>query len=345
MTDYKFSVIIPAYNCAGTIKNAVDSVLSQSYDNFELIIVNDGSTDSTTDVLNEISISDGRVKTFYQKNSGPAEARNFGIENSTGDYILFLDSDDCFNSGAFERINGYLNGNKTQMLIFGFSQIFTDSGKRKDYRFDSMYAEKISDIGARFGKLYRSDVLNQVWNKAFFRKMLIDNNIVFPDLKYGEDRLFCAQCLKCANGIKIADDILYDYIIDSSLSLISGWYDKKFYACNEIYKEFSSLSDICEPSGDKRDIKYMYMKSVLSCLTVLYSKKCKKSNAEKQSDNKKIISSDEISSVLDIKFDKVSDEIIRKILISKNVFLSSLLAKTTVFAQENMTSLFLKLKS
>lgn len=344
MTEYKFSVIIPAYNCADTIKSAVGSVLSQSYDNFELITVNDGSTDSTAEVLKELAQSDSRVKVFYQNNSGPAKARNFGIENSTGDFILFLDSDDRFYPGAFAKINGYLNENETQMLIFGFSQTFTDSGKQKDYRFDSMYAGNLSDIGDRFDTLYRSNILNQVWNKAFLREMLIDNNIVFPDLKYGEDRLFCAQCLKNAKGIKIADDILYDYIIDSSLSLISGWYDKKFYACNEIYKEFSSLSDVCEPSGDKRDIKYMYMKSVLSCLTVLYSKKCKKTNAEKRSENKKIISSDEISSVLDMKFSKFSDEIIRKILISKNVFLSFLLAKMTVFAQENMTSLFLKLK-
>lgn len=344
MTDYKFSVIIPAYNCADTIKSSVDSVLTQSYEKFELIIVNDGSTDSTAEVLKKLSQSDCRVKTFYQSNSGPAKARNFGIENSTGDYILFLDSDDRFYPGAFEKINGYLNENETQMLIFGFSQTFTDSGKRKDYFFDSMYAENLSDIGDRFDALYRSDILNQVWNKAFERRMIVENNIVFPDLKYGEDRLFCAECLKTAKGIKISGDILYDYIIDSSLSLISGWYDKKFYACNEIYKEFSSLSDICVPTGDKRDIKYMYMKSVLSCLTVLYSKKCKKTNAEKRCENKKIISSDEISSVLDIKFNNFSDEIIRKILTSKNVFLSAMLAKTTVFAQENMTSLFLKLK-
>lgn len=345
MAEYKFSVIIPAYNCVDTIKNAVDSVLNQSYDNFELIIVNDGSTDSTADILKEICISDCRVKTFCQENSGPAEARNFGVKNSSGDYVLFLDSDDKFTAGAFEKINGYLNDNETQMLIFGFSQIFTDSGKRKDYRFDSMYVEKLSDIGGRFGALYRSDVLNQVWNKAFSRKMLIENNIVFPDLKYGEDRIFCARCLKYARGIKITDEILYDYIIDSSLSLISGWYDKKFYACNEIYREFSTLSDICGTQNDKRDIKYMYMKSVLSCLTVLYSKKCKLSRSGKRKENEKIISSNEISRILDIKSDNPKNEIIRRILISKNPALSAMLAKTVVFLQENMTSLFLKLKS
>ncbi len=345
MAEYKFSVIIPAYNCADTIKNAVDSVLNQSCDNIEMIIVNDGSTDSTADVLNEISMSDGRVKVFYQKNSGPAEARNFGIKNSSGDYVLFLDSDDKFTADAFEKINWYLNDNETQMLIFGFSQIFTDSGKRKNYCFDSMYAENLSDIGDRFGALYRSDVLNQVWNKAFLRKMLIENNITFPDLKYGEDRIFCARCLKHARGIKITDEILYDYIIDSSLSLISGWYDKKFYACNEIYREFSTLSDMCGIQNDKRDIKYMYMKSVLSCLTVLYSKKCKLSKSEKRKENEKIISSDEISRVLDIKSDNPKDEIIRRILTSKNSALSAMLAKTVVFVQENMTSLFLKLKS
>ena len=87
------------------------------------------------------------------------------------------------------------------------------------------------------------------------------------------------------------------------------------------------------------------MKSVLSCLTVLYSKKCKLSRSGKRKENEKIISSNEISCILDIKSDNPKNEIIRRILISKNPALSAMLAKTVVFVQENMTSLFLKLKS
>jgi len=342
MNNPEFSIIIPAYNCAGCIENAVNSVLQQSFGSFELIIVNDGSTDSTADKLDSIAKLDGRVKVIHSENSGPAIARMRGISAAAGEYVMFLDSDDRFRSGALDTVSGLAEKYSPDMIIFGFSQIFTSSGKSDKHSFSSFYSENIGAVGSRFGSLYRSDILNQVWNKAIRRNMIISNNIEFPDLRFGEDRIFTARCLRNANGICVTDSILYDYIIDSEVSLISGWYDKKFFACNEIYREFIS---ICPDESSVTDIEYMYIKSVLSCLTVLYSRKCSLSALEKRTEAEKIIKSKEISDYLSGRLPGITSELIRRILVSGSVGLNIAFAKFVVFAQDHMTSFFLKMKN
>lgn len=341
MDKLRFSVIIPAYNCAECIEQAVDSVIKQDFDSFELIIVNDGSTDNTAQVLSSLEKKDGRIKIVNSENSGPAKARMRGISVSCGEYVMFLDSDDRFSPDAFSTVSGLIDEYKADIVIFGFEQIFTSSGISDEHKFKSFYAENLSEIGSDFGALYRSDVLNQVWNKAFSRKMIVSNGIEFPDLRFGEDRIFTARCMKAADGICVTDKILYNYIIDSDVSLISGWYDKKFFACNEIYNEFISM---CIDGESKKAVKYMYLKSVLSCLTVLYSRKCSLSPAQKKAQARAIVTSAEIARNLDCKMDSFPVEIIRRVLVSKNTAANILLAKCVVFAQDYMTSLFLKIK-
>lgn len=341
MDSLRFSVIIPAYNCAECITQAVDSILNQSTDSLEVIIVNDGSTDNTADILSELEQRDGRIRIIECENSGPALARMRGIYAAGGEYVMFLDSDDRFAPDAFKTVGELTDKYGSDMVIFGFKQIFTSSGLSDEHKFKPLYAANLKEIGADFGALYRSDVLNQVWNKAFRREMILTNDIEFPDLRFGEDRIFTARCMKAAKGICVTDKILYDYIIDSDVSLISGWYDKKFYACNAIYKEFISM---CPDDKAKKAVKYMYLKSVLSCLTVLYSRKCSLTPAQKKAEARSIVNSEEIGEYLDGKMDSLPNEIIRRILVSKNTTLNILLAKCVIFAQDNMTSLFLRMK-
>lgn len=341
MDSLRFSVIIPAYNCADCIEQAVDSVINQNFDSYELIIVNDGSTDNTAEVLRDSEKKDKRIRIIDSENSGPALARMRGISVSRGEYVMFLDSDDRFGLDAFATVSELIDRYGADIVIFGFKQIFVSSGIEDEHKFKSFYAEDLSKIGSDFGALYRSDILNQVWNKAFKREMILKNNIEFPDLRFGEDRIFTARCMKAADGICVTDKLLYDYIIDSDVSLISGWYDKKFFACNEIYREFISM---CGDNESKKGVKYMYLKSVLSCLTVLYSRKCTLSSAQKKAEARAIVASEEIGEYLDCKMDSFPTEIIRRILVSKNTALNILLAKCVVFAQDHMTSLFLKAK-
>ena len=128
----KFSIIIPAYNIANYLDNCVQSVLNQSYENYELIIVNDGSTDNTGKIADKFLLKSNKVSVIHQTNGGASKARNNGIKNSTGDYILFLDGDDFWSDTDFlHQLAVEIEMKVSEVVIFGFS--YYDNGRIKSF--------------------------------------------------------------------------------------------------------------------------------------------------------------------------------------------------------------------
>ena len=107
----KISIIIPAYNAEKTISKCLDSIINQTYKNLEIIVINDGSTDSTSKVISEYEKKDGRIKFIDNKNHGVSYTRNIGISNSTGEYINFVDADDYLEKDCFEKLIPHLKNN------------------------------------------------------------------------------------------------------------------------------------------------------------------------------------------------------------------------------------------
>jgi glycosyltransferase involved in cell wall biosynthesis len=117
VNNNKVSVIIPTYNCAKYIAGALESVLNQSYRNFEIVVVDDGSTDNTKEILNSY-ITNGLIRYIYQTNQGPGAARNKGVEASSGEYVAFLDADDQLVSNSLESRKQFLDEHQEVMLVF-----------------------------------------------------------------------------------------------------------------------------------------------------------------------------------------------------------------------------------
>jgi len=320
------SVIIPAYNCKDTLSAAVNSV-AENFKDTEIIIIDDGSTDETPSVINIFKNSYSCIVTERIKNSGPANARNYGISKASGDFIMFLDSDDSFRKKTYETVTKNLTEN-TDLLIFGFRQNFL--GRAED---------KIYSLGSPFSvdEYYRNNLLNQVWNKVYRRSFLLKNNISFKDYRYGEDRIFNAEVLKHSPVVKSIPDVLYNYNIDKSVSLISGYIPEKFDACKEINRHYSELCT------DKSTADYMFLKNIVSCMTVLFADNCNLNNKEKKLQIKTIVSDDAVKQALSEKQNSVN-EIIRKIIKSENVNLNFFFAFATAFIQKNMLPLFLKFR-
>ena len=122
----KFSIIIPVYNVEKYIKKCLDSVFSQSYKDYEVIVINDGSTDKSMDIAKEHN-----VKIINQKNKGQSAARNNGIKHATGDYLIFLDSDDYWEKDLLKELNKSLK-NKPDVIRFQINEVY-DDGKIKSY--------------------------------------------------------------------------------------------------------------------------------------------------------------------------------------------------------------------
>ena len=116
----KFSVIIPIYNVEGYIDKCVSSVLGQNYSNFEVILVNDGSTDNSAKKACKYTRCDARVQLINKENGGLSDARNAGLERATGDYVIFLDSDDYWKDETLSSIENSLNNKESDIVVFGF---------------------------------------------------------------------------------------------------------------------------------------------------------------------------------------------------------------------------------
>ncbi|MBO5128766.1 MAG: glycosyltransferase [Oscillospiraceae bacterium] len=210
----KISIIIPVYNAENYLQKCLKSVVGQTYKDIEIIIINDGSTDGSADICRGY-LSDSRVKYFYQENSGPAVAMNYGCSVAHGEYVWFVDADDWIEADAVER----LQNETADMVIFNFFR--GDSQKHYEQIPDGLYDRcginrvifpaLLSYIDSE-GKV--NHIFHNTWMRLYKRTFLVRNNIQFhPSVRNGLDLLFSFEVAVKAETISIRfNDYLYHYI-------------------------------------------------------------------------------------------------------------------------------------
>lgn len=209
------SVIIPAFNCEKSIKRTVDSIISSGLTDYEIVIVNDGSTDNTASVCNSLCSQYSLIKYSEQKNSGVSSARNRGINIATGDYLLFFDADDTAEKNVFSECIDIIESEKPDILVFGMS--FDYYKNNKLYRSDKLVPEHTgilnqTQIKAELESLYNTNALSSSCNKIYKRSLISDNNILFNTNYFlMEDFLFSLECLKVCENLYCLPKALYCY--------------------------------------------------------------------------------------------------------------------------------------
>ena len=178
-------VIIPSYNCENTLESTVESIINSGLKSFDIILVDDGSTDKTPDLCDALSEKYENVLCIHKKNGGVSSARNEGIRAAKGEYLLFFDSDDTAECGAFSEAEKILTEKSPDMLIFGMSFDYYKNGKM--YRRDELVYEKEGLFSKKeliddFQELYICNALSSSCNK-FFKKSIIDKNAILFDEK------------------------------------------------------------------------------------------------------------------------------------------------------------------
>lgn len=228
-----FSIIIPVYNVADEyFRVCMDSLINQTYTDFEIIIVNDGSNSDTTSLCNSFMQYDNRVKVVFQINQGVSVARNNGIKESNGKWILFVDADDWLEFNALKKLHTYLENKDYDILCFRAIREKKDSiSAIIDYGIKFDYTYQMENLEERI-LLYRKamqpsgiikdsvakDTFYYIWNKVFNRDFLCNNNLAFPvGIPNSEDKIFILRCLMCAERLHSVADVLYHYrIIEGS---------------------------------------------------------------------------------------------------------------------------------
>lgn len=266
------TLIMPAYNAEDTLEASVRSVLDQSVPDLRLIVVDDGSTDATPALLERLAAEDSRITKLRVPNGGPALARNRALDllDAETEYVMFLDADDRLLPDALSyALQGTARG--AELTIFGFS-IQAENGSLRDYCEPEQLLDR-ETLGDALGRLYKANLLNQVWGKLFSAKLLREQSLRFPDYRWGEDRLFVFACLERCERVCVLPECKYRYIMHEGESLISKYYERKFLVCLEADEKAQAL---CRRFAvmDDADFRYMFLKSVFSCLTTLFSPGC-----------------------------------------------------------------------
>lgn len=205
----EISVILPAYNSENNIEACISSVLAQSVYDFELIAVDDGSTDSSPTLLERIAQKDNRIKVIHQKNAGVSAARNTGLHAALGKYVTFIDSDDRYKPDYLQKLHDIAVTLDADVVCCGFENtkgLVLSSVAYKKY-------EDKSQLLLDYQELLDSRYLNVPWNKMYKREKIITK---FPlNISLGEDLIFNLEVLQSCKNIVVIPDSLYIYKQDT----------------------------------------------------------------------------------------------------------------------------------
>ena len=216
LQDDLISVIIPAYNCATTISRTIQSVCQQTYENIEILIIDDGSTDSTSTICESLSANDNRIKVFHCNNNGVATARNIGISWAKGKYITFIDSDDFMNRRMIEILHTFSLDNCLDIATCNFERV---NGSTKTINGKGC-ASFVVDGEQSLKRIIDSSVVEAyIWNKMF-RAEIIKHQSIPKEITLCED-LYILVKICSERNIKLGytPEVLYSYTVtDNGLS-------------------------------------------------------------------------------------------------------------------------------
>lgn len=200
----KISVIVPAYNAENYIRQCVESICQQTYDHIEIIIVNDGSTDQTAKIMEDLKKADDRIRTYHQSNKGLGHTRDVGISLATGEYIAFIDSDDWVDSNYLEILYRSLKETDSDISIVNFSRFYEDTNKYELLILAKDYYQKVMTpqewLTYQYGKPTNLSLCFTVAWCKLYKKSLFDN-ILYHTSDYGEDDATTWKLYLLANRI------------------------------------------------------------------------------------------------------------------------------------------------
>ncbi|MDY4931576.1 MAG: glycosyltransferase [Alistipes shahii] len=235
----KISIIIPIYNVEKYLCRCIDSVLAQTLKDIEIIMVDDGSPDNCPILCDEYAKKDRRIKVLHKKNAGLGYARNSGLEVATGEYIIFIDSDDYVSQNMFDRLYSVATRDQADAVFCGLQRSFNEKNflqKRDVTEETKMCGEQVKKLALDFVASAPHDNIERhyemsVWHSIYRRELLEKNNIRFLSEReiVSEDLPFQVDFFLAADRVTFIPDILYTYCVNNSMSLTNTFRFEKIY--------------------------------------------------------------------------------------------------------------------
>lgn len=247
-----FSIIIPVFNTEQYLPQCLDSVLSQSFSDFEVICVDDGSTDRSLEILETYAAQNIRIKVIRNNRKGVSSARNAGLDIAKGDYIIFVDSDDWILPGALESFHGEIFLDKPAILVFPSKRYLEKDGK---YIEDLVYSAGSFESGAVYFEIAANnktrDALGTICGKVYSSRLLKENGVLFcEDISHHEDLLFIIDALSHAGMIHVIPKSYYVYRIRLGGSLMTT------FSCTRYLDMVRVANLLCEKHLNRNVLSY-----------------------------------------------------------------------------------------
>lgn len=247
----KVSVVIPVYNVEKYIKQCLESMINQTLNDIEILIVNDGTKDNSMNIVKEY-IADQRIRIINKENGGVSSARNVGIREAKGEYIYFIDSDDWVEKDILKTLYDENNAEDIIFTNFIYYKDTTGDKRNKKYKFPDKSCKK---EGKYF---FYNDAEVLVWNRLYRREFLLKNNLLFPEGIIHEDEEFSFKSLMLAEKVKYIESYKFYYRTSREGSITYKInYPKVIYSLEKISKNFLEFS-----LNEKLD-KFQKMRSLL----------------------------------------------------------------------------------
>lgn len=195
----KVSVLIPAYNCEEYIEGCIESILAQDYDNLEIIVINDGSTDNTQEVINNLKDKNNNIISVSRENKGVCETRNEILEKATGEYIMFVDADDWIDEGY---IKTYVENAKGYDIVVGGFRRPNQDGK-------ILFEVKLQE------EKWAPYMSTALWSNLYRREFVVENSLKFVNMNIAEDIHFNLLAYNLTDKIKIIDYVGYNWFLNT----------------------------------------------------------------------------------------------------------------------------------
>lgn len=247
------SIIIPVYNAESTLRQCVDSILLQDFDDYELLLIDDGSTDGSPALCDEYVNRDSRVSVVHKKNGGVSSARNVGLQQAKGKWVTFIDSDDYVSASYLNAIEG-----RDEDLIIVPYVWFNSTTERKDERL-AKYTQinGYNDISS-FLNIFLTTMIFRAPSALFFKRRLISEILYNEEMKVGEDACFVHEYLLRVNSMFCYHSSSYNFRLSESGAAVK-------YGCSTAYA-IASLSSIFKSFEIVKDKWHLDQKLFLSYL-------------------------------------------------------------------------------
>lgn len=231
------SIIIPVYNAESTLEKCINSIQTSSMEDYEIILVDDGSTDASLHICNNLKSQRNNIVVLHQDNQGAGAARNYGLKKSRGEYVGFMDADDEVSYNYFQIMYEYAKQNFADIVMSSVKIINKTCIEEAYLPYPDEYSLGKSEIlnnyiplmiGSKCEKKYKNKIIKAMWCRIFSKSLIDENNISFCELKNGQDFVFSLEASVAANKITICKQVEYIYHFENFQTLSKNYSKKKF---------------------------------------------------------------------------------------------------------------------